>query len=112
MDRVRSPALHPDDKFSIHAKKQKHRLEAGTERWKVENNGKIWTGSLYAGSERTKMTVQFDTSSDWLVLDGDVFDVEGSLTADKVVGSKPVERKYNGTIVKGTERKDEICVDK
>lgn len=70
----------------------------------------MWTGNIFAGSERSKMNVWFDTSSDWLVLDSNTYDSAASITSQST-NDKTYERKYNGYVIAGTEWMDDICLD-
>ena len=46
------------------------RQQADSRKWKVNVSNDFWTGSLFVGSTQKQMNVIFDTSSDWLALQG------------------------------------------
>ena len=56
----------------MHDQASHHRLQS-TRDWDVENVSDFWTGELFIGDYNSSFQVQFDTSSDWLYLDGSHF---------------------------------------
>lgn len=69
------------------------------------------------GSNGTPMDVAFDTSSDWLALEGsecktctgDVFDA-GLSTTSKQKTVRSAERRYNEIVLTGSEWTDKVCL--
>ena len=53
----------------MHDQANHHRLQS-TRDWEVKNVSDFWTGELFVGDYDSSFRVQFDTSSDWLYLDG------------------------------------------
>ena len=70
------------------------------------------------GSKRKEMDFVFDTTSDWLAVEGhkckdctgNVFDASQSEFSKKV-GTEESERQYNEIIVSGSEWEDQVCLN-
>jgi len=59
------------DAFVSRQSLQRHRLGASAASKKLTTvDGTIWTGEVYLGTEKTPFDVVFDSSSDWLVVEG------------------------------------------
>jgi hypothetical protein len=65
----------------------------------ADKTSNFWTGKIYMGQQREEMNIVFDTTSDWLAIEGhlceectgNVFDTTKSETAVKV-GTEESER--------------------
>lgn len=94
-------------------------VAADAAKWRIsaDKTSHFWTGKIAVGSNGTEMDVAFDTSSDWLALEGsecktctgDVFDA-GLSTSAKKTGKKSHERRYDEIRVTGTEWTDKVCL--
>ena len=83
--------------------------------WKLvaDKTSHYFTGTLQMGSRRKEMDLVFDTTSDWLAVEGhncqdctgNVFDATKSEFSKKV-GTEESERQYNEIVVRGTEWED------
>ena len=76
----------------------------------------VWTGMLLIGKTYTPMDLIFDTTSDWLCVEG--FDCEScdgrkynpNLTGRIVTGTIST-RAYGSAVLNGIEYVDTVCVD-
>ena len=105
--------------FESMQSKRGHKLGQSTDSSKVltSQDGTLWTGSIYMGTENKAMDVVFDTGSDWLLVEGsDCASCEGSVydpstsTASKRVGAEESQRVQGAMQLKGTEYTDTVCV--
>lgn len=84
----------------------------------ADKTSHFWTGTLQMGTQKEAMDVIFDTSSDWLAVEGlyceactgNVFNPAQSDTGKKV-GTENSDRTYNEIIVTGTEWTDQVCIN-
>ena len=125
--KVRAHHLDPVTKYAPSAPGQpngrgkllKQSAAAKNLNWNIlaDNASHFWTGQLFVGSQATEIEVIFDTSSDWLALEGqdclacgtNFFNATDSTSAT-MIGTVTSERKYNDLQMNGTEWSDKVCL--
>ena len=105
------------DSFLAKQERRSYKLGQAASKTLDSVDGNMWTGEVYMGSGQEKVDLIFDTSSDWVAVEGsncatceaETYDPSTSTSAKKI-GTELSTRTYGIAKFTGSEWTDDICV--